>query len=68
MQKLIRKICSKIEQMSIPRVNWIKTLYFNFRLLPFKQAKKYHFLYMVIQYLIPYLEMWSLNVRLNEEW
>lgn len=40
---MIRKICSKIEQMSKPRVNWIKTLYFNFRLLPFKQAKKIPF-------------------------
>lgn len=43
MQKTIRKICSKIEKMSIPKINWIKTLYFNFRLLPFKQAKKMPF-------------------------
>lgn len=43
MQKIISKICSKIEHLSIPRVNWIKTLYFNFRLLPFKQAKKLPF-------------------------
>lgn len=43
MQKLIGKICSKIEWLSIPKINWIKTLYFNFRLLPFKQAMKLPF-------------------------
>lgn len=38
--QILRRICAKIERNSIPGVNWIRTLYFNFRLLPFKQAVK----------------------------
>lgn len=40
MQKIIRRICSRIERLSLNRFNIIKTLYINFRCLPFEQAKK----------------------------
>lgn len=40
MQKIIRRICSRIERLSFNRFNIIKTLYINFRCLPFEQAKK----------------------------
>ena len=43
MQTLINRICSKIERRSINRINWIRTLYFNFRLLPYRQAKQLPF-------------------------
>lgn len=41
MQKVIRKICNLIEHFSINRVNIIKTIYINFRLLPYSQAQKF---------------------------
>ena len=43
MQTLVKRICSKIERRSINRINWIRTLYFNFRLLPYRQAKQLPF-------------------------
>lgn len=43
MQTLIRRLCSRIERRSIYKINWIRTLYFNFRLLPYKQAKRLPF-------------------------
>lgn len=39
MQKIIRKICNWIEKFSINRVNIIKTIYINYRCLPYSQAK-----------------------------
>lgn len=36
---MLSKLYNWIERRSVPRVNWIKTLYFNFRVLPFKQAR-----------------------------
>lgn len=39
MQKLIRRVCAKIERCSTGKINWIRTLYFNFRILPFRIAK-----------------------------
>ena len=44
MQKLINRICSKIERRSTNKINWIRTLYFNFRILPYNQAKRLPFL------------------------
>lgn len=44
MQTLINRICSKIERRSTNKINWIRTLYFNFRLLPYNQAKRLPFL------------------------
>lgn len=44
MQKLINRICAKIERRSTNKINWIRTLYFNFRLLPYDQAKRLPFL------------------------
>lgn len=38
--QILRRIFAKIERHSNPGINWIKTLYFNFRILPFNQAKK----------------------------
>ena len=43
MQKLIDRICSRIERRSTNKINWIRTLYFNFRLLPYNQAKRLPF-------------------------
>ena len=39
MHTLINRICSKLEHRSVYKINWIRTLYFNFRLLPYVQAK-----------------------------
>lgn len=43
MQKIIDRICSRIERRSTNKINWIRTLYFNFRLLPYNQAKRLPF-------------------------
>lgn len=40
MQKIILRICNRLEKLSIPSVNWLKTIYINLRLLPFNQATK----------------------------
>lgn len=63
MQTLINRICSKIERRSINRINWIRTLYFNFRLLPYRQAKQLPFMFMVDLLLIIYVEKLFLNVQ-----
>lgn len=39
MQTFIKKICSRIERRSANRINWIRTLYFNFRLLRYNEAR-----------------------------
>lgn len=44
MKKLKNKICAFIERQSLPKINWIKTIYLNFRLLPFSLAKKLPFI------------------------
>lgn len=38
--QIIKRICSRIERKSISDINWLRTIYFNFRTLPFKQAIK----------------------------
>ena len=44
MQTLINRLCSIIERRSIHKINWIRTFYFNFRILPYNQAKRLPFL------------------------
>lgn len=43
MQSIKSRICAFIERLSIPKVNYLKTWYFNFRVLPFKDARKMPF-------------------------
>jgi len=38
---MISRLYNWIERQSIPGINWFKTIYLNFRMLPFKQAKRF---------------------------
>lgn len=39
MQRIIKGLCGRLERLSINHVNWLKTIYFNFRTLPWREAR-----------------------------
>lgn len=58
---MISRLYNWIERQSIPRINWLKTIYCNFRMLPFRQAR----LLPILVYGNPALNSLSGNIKFD---